>query len=317
MRAPEARLHERAIAGAPSSLNDASRRAGLDRATAGGEPIDVLVIGGGITGAGVALDAASRGLRTVLLEANDLAAGTSGVSSKLVHGGLRYLAKGDIAMAWESAVERKHLMTTIAPHLVRPLRFLIPNGEPGLAGRAGFALSAAGVGLADVLRRASGLSSTRLPGPRPVGRDGVLALSPAHRRDHLRGGLVYWDGQVEDDARLVLAVARTAASLGAGIIRDCRVTAASADRVSFRDERTGESGEIRAGIVINATGVWAGDLEPSITVTPSRGSHLVLDAARVGRPLAAVTMPVPGAFGRFLFALPQANGAVYFGLTDE
>lgn len=313
----EARSEDRSIAAAPSSLNTASRLRALERATAGTPSVDVLVIGGGITGVGVALDAASRGLRTVLLEANDLGSGTSGVSSKLVHGGLRYLAQGDVPLAWESAVERKYLMQTIAPHLVRPLRFLIPDGEAGASGRAAYALSAAGVGLADALRRVSGLSSRRLPGPRLLGRQGVLRLSPGQNQQGLRGGLVYWDGQVEDDARLVLAVARTAARQGAGIIRDCRVTQAHPDRVSFRDERTGESGEIRAGVVINATGVWAAELEPSLSLTPSRGSHLVLDADAIGRPSAAVTMPVPGAFGRFLFALPQANGAVYFGLTDE
>src|SRR5690554_2597816 len=113
----------------PSWINDTTRAASLDHLSE--HPVDVLVVGGGITGAGVALDAASRGLSVALLESHDLASGTSGYSSKLVHGGMRYLATGDIPLAWESAVERARLMTSIAPHLVRPMPFVIPDLRGG------------------------------------------------------------------------------------------------------------------------------------------------------------------------------------------
>lgn len=299
---------------APASwINDATRAASLAHLRQ--SPVDVLVVGGGITGAGVALDAASRGLSVALLESHDLASGTSAFSSKLVHGGLRYLATGDLPLAWESAAERALLMKTIAPHLVRPLPFLVPDLRSGK--RAEFALSIVGTMLADGIRRATRLPGGLLPRPRRLSAQAVHAMVPSIPAAAVRGGTLYWDGQLEDDARLVLAVARTAASLGAHIIRDLRVDSATETHVTATDQRTEETLEIAARAVVNATGVWAADLEPALRVLPSRGSHIVVRSQRLGHPSAAYTVPVPGKFGRFVFVLPQPDGVCYIGITDE
>ncbi|AIY01906.1 hypothetical protein ART_2307 [Arthrobacter sp. PAMC 25486] len=303
------------MTGAPNStwINDATRRRSLEHLAA--NTVDVVVVGGGITGAGVALDAVSRGLSVALIESGDLASGTSGYSSKLVHGGLRYLAKMDFPVAWESARERRWLMGSIAPHLIHPLGFVIPDvrSAPVWEGLvAGF-----GTVVYDVLRRLSGLESTILPRPQLLSSQAVAALAPALDVAGLRRGYLYWDGQVVDDARLVLGVARTAAGLGAHIVRDVQATALTAQTVDAVDVRTGAPLQIRARAVVNATGVWAADFDPALTVTPSRGTHLVVRAELLGLPHAAHTVAVPGHFGRYVFVLPQPDGLVYIGLTDE
>lgn len=294
-------------------INDASR----DRALAhvSGQPIDVVVVGGGITGAGVALDAVSRGLTVALIESNDFGSGTSGYSSKLIHGGLRYLAQMDWPVAWESIMERRRLMTRIAPHLIRPLGFVVPRGRR--ASHLPIAMAGIGVVIYDVLRRLSGMSGTALPRPQLLSSQAAAALVPALDAQRLRGGLLYWDGQVVDDARLVVGVVRTAAGLGAHILRDVRATALTATTVDAVDTRTGRPVTIRARVVINATGVWAGQFDRQLTVTRSRGTHLVVRATRLGNPHAAFTVDVPGHFGRYVFVLPQLSGVVYIGLTDE
>ena len=216
----------------------------------------MLVIGGGVTGTGVALDAASRGLKTVLLEAHDLAFGTSRWSSKLVHGGLRYLAKGDVKLAHESAVERGILMTRTAPHLTRTLPMLFP-----LHDNAGhFVMS--GLKAGNALRIAAGTSAHVLPRPRRVSRHEALALVPGLDPENLTGGLLSYDGQLVDDARLVVALARTAAGHGARIITRAKVTTLQGDGAEATDTLTGTTITIRAKAVINATGVWAGTLRP-------------------------------------------------------
>ncbi|GGM75125.1 glycerol-3-phosphate dehydrogenase [Longimycelium tulufanense] len=297
-----------------TSLN-AGRRAAELAALADGAPVDLLVVGGGVTGAGVALDAASRGLSVALLEANDLAFGTSRWSSKLVHGGLRYLAHGDIALAHESAVERGVLMTRTAPHLVRALPQLIPL-HPELRPRDE-ALLFAGLVAGDGLRRAARTPSKVLPRPRRVPAAEALALVPGLRRTRLRGGLLSFDGQLVDDARLVVALARTAAGFGARIITRARVTELTGDGADAEDERTGRRFTVRARAVVNATGVWADELVPGVRLRPSRGSHLVLDGKAIGVGGAALMVPVPGERNRFVFLLPQQDGRVYLGLTDE
>lgn len=294
-------------------LNEASREASL--AHLAEHTVDVLVIGGGVTGAGVALDAATRGLSVALCEAEDLASGTSGYSSKLVHGGLRYLAKGDLPLAWESAVERAALMSRIAPHLVRPRAFLVPRFAGGLGSRAADAITEVGIRLADGLRALSGLSARVLPRPRRVDARGARLLAPTLRERGLTGGLVYWDGTVEDDARLVVDIARTAARHGAHVLTGCRVLRAT-DREAWVDPGSGTELRITAKTVINAAGVWSGDFAPELPLTPSRGTHLVFDGAAFGHPRAVLTAPVPGQFGRYVFALPQSNGLCYLGLTD-
>ena len=294
-----------------ASITAATRAAALDRLAS--DPYDVIVVGGGITGAGVALDAASRGLRVALVERVDLAAGTSRWSSKLVHGGLRYLVKGDVAIAWESARERHHLMTAIAPHLTRPAGNLFPLGDatPASVGAA----VEAGMRVADVMRTLAGTPRSLLPRPSRISAAEALALAPGIRRGDLRGGILHWDGQLEDDARLVIAVARTAAALGADIVTRCSAVEVGDRRVLLRDELTGATLEAR-GHVVSATGVWAGEHEPGLTITPSRGSHLVVRAASLGGPRAIIYAPVVGQFGRTVFAVPQPDGLALIGLTD-
>ncbi|MEV6218927.1 glycerol-3-phosphate dehydrogenase/oxidase [Nocardia sp. NPDC051833] len=297
-----------------AALNATRRTA--DLTALGDRPeVDVLVIGGGVTGAGVALDAASRGLRTLLIERTDFAFGTSRWSSKLVHGGLRYLASGRVGIAHESAVERGVMLRTTAPHLVRPLPQLVPL-LPGIKASQS-SLIRAGFAAGDALRVAARTSADTLPRSRRVAAAEALRLAPTVRRDGLRGGLQAWDGQLVDDARLVVALARTAAAHGATVLTRAEAVTASGDSVQLRDTITGETLTVRARAVINATGVWAGEVDHSIKLRPSRGTHLVFDAAAFGGLSAALTVPVPGSISRFVFALPAAHGRVYLGLTDE
>ncbi|SNS88255.1 glycerol-3-phosphate dehydrogenase [Geodermatophilus saharensis] len=287
-------------------LTPARRAADLEALARGA---DVVVVGGGVTGAGVALDAAARGLSVVLLERADLAAGTSRWSSKLVHGGLRYLAHGELGLARECARERAVLMGTTAPHLVRPLPFLVPDA----AGRDVSAVGALGGRLGDAVRLSVRGGPGSLPGTRRVGAAEAARLVPALRPGG--GGALFWDGQLTDDARLVVALARTAAALGARVLTGARVVAVDGREVAAVVD--GEPVTVRAGAVVNATGVWAQALAPGIRLAPSRGSHLVVRAGRLGDPLAALTVPLPGSRSRYVFALPQPGGLVYLGLTDE
>lgn len=298
----------------PTALNAARRSADL-AALAQSGPIDVLVIGGGITGAGIALDAASRGLSVALVEKHDLAFGTSRWSSKLAHGGLRYLASGNIGIARRSSAERGILMTRTAPHLVRALPQLVPLLP--MMKRSQRALVSFGFRAGDVLRALAGTSSSVLPRPRRISAGAAVAMAPTLRRDGLDGALLAYDGQLIDDARLVIAVARTAARHGARILQRVSASAATGTSVRLTDELTGESFDLAARAVINATGVWAAQVDPAIRLRPSRGTHLVLDAATFGNPTAALTIPIPGETNRFIFALPAQLGRVYLGLTDE
>ncbi|MFB7878604.1 FAD-dependent oxidoreductase [Nocardia sp. NPDC056064] len=294
---------------------DAARRT-ADLTALGDRPeVDVVVIGAGVTGAGVALDAAARGLRTLLVERHDFAFGTSRWSSKLVHGGLRYLASGRVGIAHESAVERGILLRTTAPHLVRPLPQLVPL-LPGIK-TAQSSLIRAGFAAGDALRIAARTSADTLPRSRRVAAAEALRLAPTVRREGLRGGLQAWDGQLVDDARLVVALARTAAAQGATVLTRVEAVTATGDTVVLRDTIGGQTLTVRARAVINATGVWAGEVDHSIELRPSRGTHLVFDAAAFGGLSAALTVPVPGSISRFVFALPAAHGRVYLGLTDE
>jgi glycerol-3-phosphate dehydrogenase len=330
---------------APSTALSAGRRAReLAELRGRSTPVDLIVIGGGITGAGIALDAASRGLETVLLEAHDLAFGTSRWSSKLAHGGLRYLATGNVAIARRSAVERDIMLERTAPHLVRPLAQVVPvyRDTPPM----GAVLPGLGFVAGTVLSRLAGTRADRLPGARVLGPRRVAEYVPGVRRDGLRFGHLNWDCQLVDDARLVTAVARTAAGHGARVITRARVLEASGTRVTVRDELgaggavVGGAGVGGAGVggaarsdddsdgdddyeftlsaraVVSATGVWAGQTTPGVRVRPSRGTHLVLDAAALGHPVGALTVPVPGETNRFCFAIPAEFGRLHVGLTD-
>lgn len=277
--------------------------------------VDLVVIGLGVTGAGVALDAASRGLRVLAVDAHDVAFGTSRWSSKLVHGGLRYLASLQVGIAHESAVERGILMQRTAPHLTRSLPWLFPLQDNVSFSQA--ALASAGFRAGDLLRMAARTSRHTLPRPRRVSRAEAARLAPAVRTSGLRGGLVNWDGQLEDDARLVTCLARTAAAHGASVRTRARVLEATGTSVSLRDELTGDTHTVTARGVVNAAGVWAGDLVDEVRLRPSRGTHLVLRAESMPGLQAALTVAVPGSISRFVFALPQPEGTIYVGLTDE
>lgn len=292
----------------------AARRQRELSALADGGRSDVLVVGGGVVGAGVALDAASRGLSVTLLERGDLASGTSSASSKLAHGGLRYLARGEVGLAYESAHERALLLTSIAPHLTRPLPFLTPYGPGFDTGNS--AVPLLGVRAADLLRRAAGTRRDQLPPPRRVTPAEALLLAPALSDAGLRGAVEHWDGQLVDDARLVFALARTAAGYGARIITRCAVERIGDATVTAHDLLTGERFDVRARTVVNATGVWAGNLDPAVQLRPSMGAHIVVRAAAVGDPRAALAVAAPGGGNRFVFALPHRDGTVHIGLTD-
>lgn len=276
--------------------------------------VDVVVIGLGVTGAGVALDAISRGLSVLAVDAHDLAFGTSRFSSKLAHGGLRYLASLQIRVAHESAVERDILIRRTAPHLVRPMPFLLPELSSTSIGKR--LVNRAGVRAGDLLRRSAGTPSSVLPPPRHISVVEARRLVPALRLDGLRGALLGWDTQLEDDARLVINIARTAAELGAEIRTRSRVVQATGTEVKLRDGLTGETHSVRARIVINAAGAWAGELVDGVRLRPSRGTHLVLRAERLPGLSVCFNARIPGTSNSYVLALPQPDGTVYVGLTD-
>ncbi|GAA4373384.1 glycerol-3-phosphate dehydrogenase/oxidase [Nocardioides caricicola] len=277
------------------------------------EAVDLLVIGLGITGTGVALDAVSRGLSVLAVDAHDLAFGTSRWSSKLVHGGLRYLAKFQFDVAHESAVERGIIMERTAPHLTHAMPMLLPQ----TSGRLQSAITGYGMVAGDLLKRSARTSSGVLPRPRRLSAAEILQLAPALRRGGLRSGYLSWDGQLEDDARLVTNVARTAAELGAHVRTRARVLSASGTQVELRDELTGATHTVRTGSVVNAAGVWAGSLVPGVDLRPSRGTHLVLRQESIPGLQVAVACPIPGTSNRYVMVLPQPDGTLYVGLTDE
>ncbi|WP_232677355.1 glycerol-3-phosphate dehydrogenase/oxidase [Nocardioides sp. R-C-SC26] len=287
--------------------------------------VDVLVVGLGVTGAGVALDAATRGLSVLAVDAHDLAFGTSRWSSKLVHGGLRYLANGQVGVAMESAVERGILMEITAPHLTHAMPYVVPFTTSTKPFQR--ALTRLGLRAGDLLRRGARTSSDTLPGPRRLSATELRAYAPCLRAAGLRGGLLSWDGQLEDDARLVVTIGRTAAEHGAHVRTRARVvaidgtardgSATGGPSVTLRDELTGATHIVRARVVVNAGGVWAAGLVDGISLRPSRGTHLVLRAETLPGLTSAVFAPVPGSTNRYVMVLPQPDGTLYVGLTDE
>jgi len=263
----------------PVALDPMYRSAALERMRT--MTHDILVIGGGVTGAGIALDAATRGLSTALVEQRDLSSGTSSRSSKLLHGGLRYLEQYDFGLVREALRERDLHLTVLAPHLARPVPFLFP-----LTGAAWErAYIGAGIALYDTLGGAR-----NMPAHRHLTRTGALRLAPALRADALRGAIRYYDAQI-DDARHTMEIARTAASYGASVTTSTRVTGflREGERVvgaHVTDLRTGESIAVRASQVINATGVWTDEVQAlvgrgRIQVRASKGIHLVVPRDRI------------------------------------
>ena len=206
-------------------------------------------------------------------------------------------------------------MEVTAPHLTHAMPMLIPltSGVTGVQAAVARGALIAG----DLLRRSAHTSRDTLPRPRKISATEALTLAPGLRRDGLRGGLLSWDGQLEDDARLVTTVARTAADHGAHIRTRARVVTATGTGVELRDELTGGTATVSARAVVNATGVWAGDLVDEVTLRPSRGTHLVLRGETLPGLRVAVTAHVPGHTNRFVMVLPQPDGTLYVGLTDE
>jgi glycerol-3-phosphate dehydrogenase len=269
---------------ATTRLGPAERAAALT-ALAGTEH-QVLVVGGGVVGAGVALDAVSRGLTVGLVEARDFGSGTSSRSSKLIHGGLRYLEQLNVGLVREALGERSLLLQRLAPHLVRPVSFLFPFTHHGW--ERGYVGS--GVTAYDLLGFSMG-QTRGLPGHHQLTRRGALRLAPALKRSALTGGLVYWDAQV-DDARYVMTLVRTAAGFGAHAASRTQVTGflREGERVTgvrATDLETGNELEIRAQQVVNATGVWTDEIQEmvggrgSINVRASKGVHLVVPRDRI------------------------------------
>ena len=274
----------------PRPLTTQSRQDALEALEAsgtGGAPLDVLVIGGGVTGAGVALDAVTRGLSTAVVEAQDWASGTSSRSTKLVHGGLRYLQMLDFKLVHEALTERGLLLGRIAPHLVKPMAFLIPL-EHRLWQRAYYG---AGVTVYDLLANLMPGRRT-LPIHQHATRKGMLKQFPDLKHDTAIGAVKYWDATV-DDARLVATLVRTAVTYGAQAANRTQVVELTKDaggRVDgavLLDLETGHRFTARARHVINATGVWTedtgalADTQGGLRVLASKGIHLVIPRERI------------------------------------
>ncbi|APE33357.1 glycerol-3-phosphate dehydrogenase [Nocardia mangyaensis] len=281
-------------------------------AALGDHEIDVLVIGGGVTGAGAALDAAARGLSVTLVEARDFAAGTSSRSSKLIHGGLRYLEQLDFALVREALKERGLLLDTLAPHLVRPVPFLFPLRHRVWER----AYIGAGIALYDTLGGARAV-----PMHKHLSRTGALELAPALREDAMTGAIRYYDAQV-DDARHTMMIARTAAEHGATVLTRTSVIGLEreGDRVvgaRVLDRETGVAQTIRARSVISATGVWTDDMikltgvDFPFHVRMSKGVHILVPRDRLDLRTGLITRTEKSV----LFVIPWAEHWI-IGTTD-
>jgi glycerol-3-phosphate dehydrogenase len=281
-----------------------------------GDTYDLAIVGGGATGLGVALDAAARGFQVVLVEANDFAKGTSSRATKLVHGGVRYLAQGNIALVREALHERTTLLKN-APHLAQPLPFVMPSYKLWETPFYGMGLK-----MYDALAGKAGLGATEF-----LSRQQTLACLPTARQQGLKGGVKYWDGQF-DDARLALALARTAAMKGALVLNYVKATGLIHENgkvtgLQAKDVEGGRSFRIKARCVINATGVWVDELrqqdghaigrEVRAMVAPSQGVHAVVDRAFL--PGDHALMVPKTADGRVLFGVPWM-GKLILGTTD-
>ncbi len=296
------------------SLGPTARTAALATLEAG--VLDVLVIGGGVVGAGAALDAATRGLSVGLVEARDWASGTSSRSSKLIHGGLRYLEMLDFRLVAEALRERSLLLHRLAPHLVRPVSFLYP-----LTGR-GWERPYVGAGIAlyDGMGAALGRSG-RLPRHRHLSKRKARALAPALAPGALVGAVQYWDAQV-DDARHTMTIVRTAAAYGAACANRVRVVSLlrEGERVTgarVKDLESGRSFDVRAQQVVNATGVWTDDTQAMANtrgqfhVRASKGVHLLVPRDRI----ASTTGMILRTESSVLFVIPWGRHWI-LGTTD-
>jgi glycerol-3-phosphate dehydrogenase len=284
----------------------------LARLADSSERWDIIVIGGGATGLGIAVDAASRGYRTVLLEQADFAEGTSSKSTKLIHGGVRYLRSGEIGLVRESLRERGRLLRN-APNVVKPLDFVVPayRGMDRL-------FYGAGLTLYDLLAGRDGLGATGHPG-----KAAVAGLVPNLRKNGLRGGTLYRDGQF-DDARLAVALAKTAVEQGAAVVNHLKCVELIKENgrlmgVVARDRLDGTEYKLAGKVIVNATGVFTDSVrhldeaDAAGVVRPSQGIHLVFDRRFLGGDTAVMIPKTED--GRVLFAIPWMN-RVILGTTD-
>lgn len=308
-----------AMADALSALSPERRVSDLEKLS--GKQFDILVVGGGVTGAGVALDAATRGLSVALVEAQDWAAGTSSRSSKLIHGGLRYLQMLDFHLVHEALRERSLLLGSLAPHLVRPVPILYPLRRPFVER----AYVGAGIALYDLLAFSTATGFGRrgnLPWHRHLSKRRALELVPGLRRDTLAGAVLYYDGQV-DDARFVVELVRTAASHGALALTRVPVVAflRQGGRVAgatVRDNETGQSHDVRAKVTICATGPWTEETEAlagrerAVTVRPSKGAHILVPRERLDAGCGLILRTEKSV----LFVLPWRDSHWIVGTTD-
>ena len=303
--------------GTQPELSAVTRSANLKRMQI--ETLDVLVIGGGITGAGIALDAISRGLTVGLLEKGDFAGGTSSRSTKLIHGGLRYLEHLHLGLVREALLERA-LLNRLAPHLAEPMPFLVPiYAHPAASplGSSRFKLKV-GLTLYDLLAGKKNLAPHRWLDPGQCN-----AVAPALEQNGLKGAFIYYDC-VTDDARLVIEVVKAAAARGALVANYVRVAGLIRESGSIRgvesaDAITGETIRINAKVVVNATGVWSDEVarmdqqDAAATLRPSKGIHLIVGAGNIDIKT-AVLIPSLGE-SRFLFVVPW-HGRILIGTTD-
>ncbi|MGH2785831.1 MAG: FAD-dependent oxidoreductase [Actinomycetota bacterium] len=279
------------------------------------EAFDVCIVGGGITGAGVALDAAGRGLSVALVERDDFASGTSSRSSKLIHGGLRYLAHYDFKLTWESSRERD-LLRRLAPQLVRPLRFLFPAYKKGIQTR----FATVGLTIYDLVAGRRGFGRHRRADAAEIRR-----LAPTLDPKRVVGAWTYWDAST-DDARLVFEILRTAHGFGATVVNHTAVhgfdtSKGSVSAALVTDAVSGRSFAVRARCFVNAAGVWAdevGRLEPRSVappIRPAKGIHLVVPSAKL--PVGSgVVIPSVARDRRSMFVIPGWGDTVVIGTTD-
>ncbi len=264
-----------------TALSPDRRRQALDELAA--DEVDVLVIGGGVTGAGTALDAVTRGLRVGLVEARDYAAGTSSRSTKLFHGGLRYLEQFNFSLVFEALKERRLALETLCPHLAKPVQFIYPLRRAGIDR----AYAGLGIGVYDVMGAGRGVPHHL----RHLSRKKALELFPSADRNAITGAITFYEGQV-DDARHTMMIARTAARYGAHVAASTRVTGflREQDRVvgvTVNDLEAGRELQIRAKQIVNATGVWVDDIQQMVggrgqfQVRASKGVHLVIPRNRI------------------------------------
>jgi glycerol-3-phosphate dehydrogenase len=293
-------------------MSEFTRGAGLEQLA--GERFDVLVIGGGITGAGVLLDASARGLRAALVDKGDFASGTSSKSSKLVHGGLRYLQQREFRLVYEALHERQRLLRN-APHLVRILPFLIP-----LFGKDGVGNKALAKAMSTALWMYDATGGARIGKlHKRISVDEARTHMPTLRADRLVAGWLYYDAQA-DDARLTLTIIRTAVlDHGAVAVNHSPVVALERDRDRVSGARLADGTVVRAHVVVNATGVWADDVraldeqQHPNSIRPAKGIHVTVPWDRVQADIATV-LPVPGD-KRSVFVVPWGD-RIYLGTTD-